>query len=72
MPSPIPIDTMTMEEKLQAMEMLWDDLCQRAELMPSPGWHQQVLQDREAALEQGMEEIEDWEDAKRTIRNEGQ
>lgn len=72
MPSPLPIDSMTVEEKLQAMEMLWDDLCQRAGGVPSPEWHQQVLQDREEALEKGMEEIQDWEEAKRIIRNEGQ
>ena len=63
----IPLQDMTIEEKLQAMESLWDDLCARAEQMPSPPWHGEVLAEREAALERGEEQFEDWETAKRKL-----
>ncbi|MFZ0257490.1 MAG: addiction module protein [Gammaproteobacteria bacterium] len=67
MSTSIPLQDMTIEEKLQAMESLWDDLCARAAQMPSPAWHGEVLAEREAALERGEEQFEDWETAKRKL-----
>ena len=34
------IEQMTLEEKLRAMETLWDDLCRQPEAVPIPksGW----------------------------------
>lgn len=66
----LPLNEMSVEEKLQAMELLWEDLSRRDENVPSPDWHDAVLQEREAALERGEEEVEDWESAKRRIRTE--
>jgi len=67
---PLPLNEMAVQEKLQAMEMLWEDLSRRAEDIPSPDWHDAVLREREEALARGEDEIEDWEAAKRRIRNE--
>lgn len=67
MSTSIPLQDMTIEEKLQAMESLWDDLCARAAQMPPPAWHGEVLAEREAALERGEEQFEDWETAKRKL-----
>jgi hypothetical protein len=66
----LPLNEMSVEEKLQAMEILWEDLSRRSEDVPSPDWHDAVLREREAALERGDEEIEDWESAKRRIQTE--
>ncbi len=66
----LPLNEMSVEEKLQAMEMLWEDLSRREEDVPSPDWHGAVLLEREAALERGEEVVEDWESAKRRIRTE--
>lgn len=44
---------MTLEEKLRAMEALWDDLCQREEDVPVPQWHKDLLDERERLIEQG-------------------
>ena len=66
----LPLDEMTVEEKLQVMEMLWENLCQDEANIPSPAWHEEVLREREAALSRGEDEVEDWEEAKRRIRNE--
>ena len=38
---------MTTEEKLQAMELLWDDICRNAPDFSSPAWHGDILQERE-------------------------
>ncbi len=55
----IPLQTMSVEEKLQAMETIWDDLCARAEQIPSPAWHDAVLAERAAVVERGEEGFED-------------
>jgi len=60
---------MSLEEKLQAMESLWDDLCSRAGGVSSPAWHEDVLAEREAMQKRGDDEFEDWESAKRSIKS---
>lgn len=69
MASSLPLKTMSVEEKLQAMESLWDDLCAHAETMSSPPWHEDVLAQRDAARERGDDKPEEWEAAKSNIRN---
>ena len=61
------IDQMTLEEKLRAMEALWDDLCQREEDVPVPQWHKDLLDERERLIEQGTAQFRDWEIAKKRI-----
>lgn len=65
----LPLEKMSVEEKLQAMESLWDDLCSKAGVITSPPWHGDVLAEREARHKHGADEFEDWEAAKRNIKN---
>jgi hypothetical protein len=58
---------MTLEEKLRAMEALWDDLCRREEAVPVPQWHKDLLDERERLVEQGNARFIDWEAAKKRI-----
>jgi hypothetical protein len=69
MASTLPLEKMSVEEKLQAMESLWDDLCSKAGGMASPAWHENVLAEREAMQKRGDDQFDDWEAAKRDIRN---
>jgi Putative addiction module component len=69
MASTLPLEKMSVEEKLQAMELLWDDLCSKAGGMSSPAWHEDVLAERQAMQERGDDQFEDWDAAKRNIRN---
>ena len=64
----IPLEKMTTEEKIQTMETIWDDLCKKAESIPSPSWHKKVLQEREDRIKKGEEEFVDWNSAKKHIR----
>lgn len=64
------IDQMTLQEKLQAMEALWDDFCQREEDVPVPQWHKDILDERQRLIEQGHAEFIDWETAKKQIADE--
>lgn len=61
------IAQMTLEEKLRAMEALWDDLCQREEDVSVPEWHRELLDERERLIEQGKAQFLDWETAKKRI-----
>ena len=61
---------MSFEEKIQIMEMIWDDLCNSSNGIESPAWHKDVLIDRELALKHGTDEFVDWETAKKEIKKE--
>jgi len=63
----IQIDQMALDEKLSAMEALWDDLCQHEEDVPVPQWHKDLLDERERLIEQGSAQFADWETAKKRI-----
>jgi hypothetical protein len=63
----LPLSEMSVEEKLQAMEALWEDLSRNADL-ESPAWHEEVLVGRERQLEAGEASFIDWEQAKAHIR----
>jgi len=62
----LPLDEMTTQEKISAMEALWRDLSKDSEACDSPLWHKEVLECREA--EAG--EFVDWNEAKQTIRKD--
>ena len=59
---------MSTEEKMRAMELLWDDLCARQPDFNSPDWHEAILKERETRLQEGKEKLIDWEQAKKEIR----
>ncbi len=62
-------EKMTTAEKLSAMEILWNDLCQHSTL-ESPEWHQAVLDLREQQRIAGDQPAMDWEAAKIQIRKQ--
>jgi putative addiction module component (TIGR02574 family) len=67
MVTPLEIDKMTIEEKLQTMEALWDDLRQHEEALPVHDWQKEILDERERMIEKGEAQFVDWEEAKKVI-----
>jgi Putative addiction module component len=67
MPITLPLQTMSVEEKIQVMESIWDDLCDTAGSTLTPDWHGSILTARKAALKAGNDEVLDWETAKKKI-----
>jgi len=65
----INLKEMTIEEKLKAMEMLWDDICRNVPDLSSPAWHGQVLKKREERIKKGKENVLDWNQAKKDIKD---
>jgi hypothetical protein len=66
----LPLAEMSVADKLHAMEAIWADLCRTAPEEAAPDWHLQILEDRERRLAAGQEEVLDWEEAKRRLRQE--
>ena len=64
----IPLDKMSVTEKLRAMELIWDDLQRASGDLPSPAWHEDVLRAREDRVKKGQSHYGDWPEAKDRIR----
>ena len=64
----LPLAKLTLAQKLDLIETLWDDIVKDEKALESPGWHEGVLRDREKALESGKAQVRDWEEAKERIR----
>lgn len=69
MATELQLDQMTIEEKLRAMEAIWDDLC-RHNAVPVPQWHKDVLDERQRLIDEGKAEFIDWETAKKELRDQ--
>ena len=54
-------------EKLQIMEAIWEDLRTQAEQVPVPAWHKELLDERRKAVEQGREEVLEWDSIKHAL-----
>lgn len=65
----LPIDRMTIGEKLMTMEALWDDLCRNEQEIPVQDWHKQVLDERQRQIDADEARFVDWETAKARIRD---
>ena len=64
----LPLDQMTIAEKLRALEAIWADLSRHEEKIESPAWHEQVLKDRDERVASGKESFVNWEAAKSELR----
>jgi hypothetical protein len=64
----LPLEKMTVAEKLRVMETLWADLTRDQTQFESPKWHDDVLRERAERVKQGKESFMDWETAKRQLR----
>jgi hypothetical protein len=63
----LPLKDMTLQEKLAAMELLWEDLVRSPEAIQSPNWHQVTLDERRQRVAEGKAQFTDWETAKTEI-----
>ncbi|MEE9367561.1 MAG: addiction module protein [Pontiella sp.] len=63
---------MPRREKLQMMEMLWEDLSRKATEQETPDWHRQALREAEKRVQSGRETVMDWTDAKQKLRTRGE
>ena len=64
----LPLNEMSVEEKLQTMEALWQSLSGDPAAIESPAWHEDELAERERKIESGEAKFVEWEKAKADIR----
>ena len=64
----LPLKEMSVEEKLQTMEALWQSLSSDPAAVESPPWHEEELAERERKIESGEAKFVEWEKAKADIR----
>jgi hypothetical protein len=69
--STLAIQQMSWEEKLRAMEELWESLSREGTRLASPAWHGEALRETEQRYDAGQEQPVDWADAKQELRERG-
>lgn len=67
MVAPLPLDQMTIDEKLAMIEQIWEDLAAHQEAIPVAAWHGEVLAERERAVAAGTAGFHDLDDSIRRI-----
>ena len=66
----LPLGTMTLADKLEAMELLWADISRQPAELPSPAWHRDVLDERRRLVAEGKLRFLDWNTAMAELREE--
>ncbi len=68
----LPLDSMSVGEKVQLLEQVWDSLCRHSGDVRSPEWHAAVLSERQSQIENGIMPVSAWADAKERLQKLGQ
>jgi putative addiction module component (TIGR02574 family) len=66
----LPLDQMTVAEKLHVIEMVWDDLSRNSSDIPTPAWHEEVLAARQRQVDEGRAKFIPFEEFSQRIREE--
>lgn len=66
----LPLERMTLADKLEVMEILWADISKRPSDLPSPDWHKEVLDERRRLVAEGKLQFLDWDTAISDLRKE--
>jgi hypothetical protein len=69
MPVNLPLEEMSVEDKLQLLEAIWADLSRVPDQLESPAWHKDVLEETEQRIRSGEATFSDWQKAKASIRD---
>jgi hypothetical protein len=65
----LPLNEMTISEKIGVMEEIWQDLSKAEDSDSPPEWHGRVLEERRLLAESGTVGFTDWDVAKQEIRD---
>ena len=65
----LPLQEMTVAEKLGLMEDMWADLAKAARAYSPPEWHGRILEERRRLAQSGEVGFTDWETAKKQIKD---
>lgn len=61
------IRELSLPEKLQVMEAIWDDIARQEDELEMPQWQKDLLDERERLVASGEAKFIDWEEARKQI-----
>lgn len=61
------IAKLSLREKLQVMEAIWEDLRGHVDTMEVPEEHRRILNERRARIESGEAKLLDWDQVKHSL-----
>ena len=61
-------DALTVPEKVQLLEQVWQSLCSKPDTFSSPAWHAEVLAERRQRLLDGSAKRLSWHEAKTQLQ----
>ena len=64
------IEKMTLEEKLDAMELLWKSISEKPDEVPSPAWHEKIVAARLSKIDKGDAQFLSIEEARQRLRKD--
>ncbi|MBW3595943.1 MAG: addiction module protein [Planctomycetes bacterium] len=67
----IPLDDLSVSEKVRLLERVWDSLCSKYGDVRSPDWHRDVLEARKRRLAEGQATVSSWSEAKTWLLDAG-
>ena len=70
MQASLPLNKMTITEKLVVMNQIWDDLMRIPDDIPSPEWHNEVLSARAERVHNGKAHFKSFDTVKSELRSE--
>jgi putative addiction module component (TIGR02574 family) len=75
MPKPVPLpppgfDEMSVDEKIDYLQSLWDRIAASPEAIPVPGWHREILDQRLNDLEANPDAGDNWDVVQERLRGE--
>ena len=59
---------MSLAEKLDVIERVWESLRQEEDKFESPAWHETALREAKEAFASGKAKFSDWEEVKKRLR----
>lgn len=66
----LPLDKLTVDEKMEIVHTIWDDIFRHSRDIKWPEWHSSYLRDVKKSIEEGNEEAIDFELAKELLHKE--
>jgi putative addiction module component (TIGR02574 family) len=71
LPIPPPgFDALSIDDKIDYVQSLWDRIAARPEDVPVPDWHREIINERLAAHRDGKDQGKEWEEVEREITAE--
>ena len=65
---PAGFDDLTVDEKLDYVETLWDRIAAQPETVPVPEWHLEVIKQRTREGQAGVDHGRPWDDFREDLR----